>query len=293
MREGIDVSKYQGAISWPAVASAGIQFAWPRVGYRGYGASGRITMDPKFREYMTGAEAAGIETDTLYFLSQAITSAEGTEEARWCVSQAAQYPQVKRIAIDSEFANSTHTGRADALTRDQRTEVTIAFCEAVKDAGYKAAVYASLCWFQAHLILDRLPYHIWTARYGSKPGMDCCAWQYSSNGSVAGIRGRVDMDYEYDGCVLEDGDAPELELGSETLRAKSLWHSASRGVYVQNLQSALSRIGIYCAADGIFGPATKAAVQQYQTSRRLTPDGIVGPATKSALYADWRKLVAA
>ncbi len=38
--------------------------------------------------------------------------------------------------------------------------------------------------------------------------------------------------------------------------------------------------------DGIFGPVTKAAVEQFQKSENLAVDGIVGPATWSALGGD-------
>ena len=38
--------------------------------------------------------------------------------------------------------------------------------------------------------------------------------------------------------------------------------------------------------DGIFGPVTKAAVEQFQQSEHLVVDGIVGPATWSALGGD-------
>lgn len=38
--------------------------------------------------------------------------------------------------------------------------------------------------------------------------------------------------------------------------------------------------------DGIFGPVTKTAVEQFQTDAHLTVDGIVGPATWSALGGD-------
>ena len=38
--------------------------------------------------------------------------------------------------------------------------------------------------------------------------------------------------------------------------------------------------------DGIFGPVTKAAVEQFQNDSNLAVDGIVGPATWSALGGD-------
>jgi peptidoglycan hydrolase-like protein with peptidoglycan-binding domain len=38
--------------------------------------------------------------------------------------------------------------------------------------------------------------------------------------------------------------------------------------------------------DGIFGPVTKAAVQQFQTGAGLTADGVVGPLTWAALGGD-------
>jgi peptidoglycan hydrolase-like protein with peptidoglycan-binding domain len=38
--------------------------------------------------------------------------------------------------------------------------------------------------------------------------------------------------------------------------------------------------------DGIFGPVTKTAVEEYQQSNNLTVDGIVGPATWGALGGD-------
>src|SRR5436305_12347054 len=38
--------------------------------------------------------------------------------------------------------------------------------------------------------------------------------------------------------------------------------------------------------DGVFGPVTKRAVEEFQRSAHLTVDGIVGPATWSALGGD-------
>jgi len=67
--------------------------------------------------------------------------------------------------------------------------------------------------------------------------------------------------------------SPTSPLSLPTLR------QGSRGKDVITLQT---RLGI--GADGIFGPATKAAVVTYQRAHGLTPDGIVGRQTWGALF---------
>ncbi|QDZ14278.1 peptidoglycan-binding domain-containing protein [Humibacter ginsenosidimutans] len=56
------------------------------------------------------------------------------------------------------------------------------------------------------------------------------------------------------------------------------------GDAVRRLQRALRRTpNLSIVVDGIFGPATRHAVVEFQTDEALTPDGIVGPLT-------WAKL---
>ena len=58
----------------------------------------------------------------------------------------------------------------------------------------------------------------------------------------------------------------------------------STGDAVKDLQKRLTTAGTYKGKiDGIFGPATEAAVVKFQTSKKLKADGIVGPKTWSAL----------
>ena len=191
---GIDVSKYQSSINWQKVKNAGINFVIIRCGYRGYG-SGVLVQDPMFASHITGAKAAGLRVG-IYFFSQAITEAEAVEEASMAVKLANQYGINMPIAIDSEYANGGR-GRADGLSKSDRTRITVAFCNTVANAGYKPMVYASKNWFSEHLDVSQFPssYRIWVAHYATTCGYTgrYDIWQNTSKGSVDGVRGNVDM----------------------------------------------------------------------------------------------------
>jgi peptidoglycan hydrolase-like protein with peptidoglycan-binding domain/GH24 family phage-related lysozyme (muramidase) len=66
-------------------------------------------------------------------------------------------------------------------------------------------------------------------------------------------------------------------------RLLSLTTPNLRGQDVQQVQVALGRWGANLSADGVFGPATQQAVQQFQRSQGLVADGIVGPQTWARL----------
>jgi murein L,D-transpeptidase YcbB/YkuD len=57
----------------------------------------------------------------------------------------------------------------------------------------------------------------------------------------------------------------------------------ARGNAVRELQSALVRHGLQLAVDGVFGPATVAAVRAFQRREGLIEDRVAGPATIRAL----------
>ncbi len=191
---GIDVSQWNGDIDWQKVKADGIDFVFIRAGYRGYG-TGAIVMDRNFVENIEGATAAGLEVG-IYFFSQAINAAEGQAEAQWCLSAAEEYPNVTYLAIDTEKATSNgDVGRADNISRKDRTDAMEAFCKTVEQAGKKSMIYASQSWFENQLDLSRLTsYGKWVARWAttiswSQPFQ---VWQSCSDGKVDGISGDVD-----------------------------------------------------------------------------------------------------
>jgi peptidoglycan hydrolase-like protein with peptidoglycan-binding domain/GH24 family phage-related lysozyme (muramidase) len=56
-----------------------------------------------------------------------------------------------------------------------------------------------------------------------------------------------------------------------------------QGLDVQEIQTALARTGAGVVVDGVFGPATKLAVERFQQVNGLPVDGVVGPVTRSRL----------
>ena len=197
-RIGIDVSKYQGNIDWKAVKNAGIEFAIIRVGYRGYG-TGVLVEDPYFRQNIRGATAAGIKVG-VYVFSQAITTQEAVEEASMCIEAVKGHNLAYPIFFDTEYSTSNRTGRADGLSKSHRTTIAKAFCETVRNAGYKAGIYASKSWFYNQLDYSRISsYHIWVAHYASSTDFAYRydIWQYTGSGTCAGIGGAVDMNIGY------------------------------------------------------------------------------------------------
>jgi hypothetical protein len=63
-----------------------------------------------------------------------------------------------------------------------------------------------------------------------------------------------------------------------------LLRQGDRGHHITALQTDLNRHGADLIADGIFGPATAAAVRRFQREQGLVIDGIAGPKTLNALH---------
>jgi len=203
---GVDVSTWQNYIDWNKVKASGIDFVMIRAGFRGYG-SGLLVEDDLFYTNLKNAKAAGLRVG-VYFFSQAINEVEGVEEASMVVSLIRKYgiSLDYPIAFDSEYSGAAgNNGRADRLSRSERTAVAVAFCETVRNAGYSAMVYASKSWFETNLSTSAFSnYYIWLAHYTSGGAPSSYSgryemWQYTSQGSVNGIAGNVDMNYGYMG----------------------------------------------------------------------------------------------
>ena len=197
-RWGIDVSEHQGSdIDWSAVADAGVQFAFARIGNRG-ATEGALSADEFFYQNAIRACEAGIAVSA-YFFSQAINEDEAREEAEFALANLRETEAAGAtfvyVAYDHEPVE-IDGARANGLSGDQLTANARVFCEAVAAAGYKPLLYGNqrdLLRLSPEL---RETYPVWLAEYGVESPtapFDFAIWQYTNAGSVPGIPTDVDL----------------------------------------------------------------------------------------------------
>lgn len=190
---GIDVSKYQGEINWDLVKGSGVEFVIIRMGYRGYG-NGQLVVDEMFHENISAALNAGLGVG-VYIFSQAISEEEAIEEAEFVVQNIRDYEITYPVVFDTEEIKYDDA-RTDDLSIDKLTDITIAFCEKLKQLGHEPYIYANGKWLTTKLNLELLTeYNLWYADYQERPlyPYEFKMWQYSEKGTIPGIKGPVDL----------------------------------------------------------------------------------------------------
>ena len=196
---GIDVSHYQGEIDWDAVKKSGVTFAILKIGEY-WSSSKKVIFDQFFERNYWACKRLGIAVGG-YFYSYAFNRAEGIEEADVCLSLIKNKRFELPIFIDVEdkaIKNAVANGKTD---KANVTDASLAFCEKMVNAGHQAGVYASRNFFYDYFDIPLLEkYWIWVAHYTSSQ-TDYTGkynfWQYTSDGNVNGINGRVDLDWFY------------------------------------------------------------------------------------------------
>ena len=198
IRKGVDVSHHQGAIDWEKVKADGYEFAILRIGYRGYGKSGGLYVDNEFKNNIRDAHKAGLDVG-VYIFSQAINETEALEEADLVIEQLQGETLELPVTFDPELIR-TDDARTDNVTGEQFTKNTIAFCEKIEKAGYKAMIYSNMYWESFLFDLEQLSdFPIWYADYEKVPQTpyEFEFWQYSDKGQVDGISGKTDLNIQF------------------------------------------------------------------------------------------------
>ena len=205
--DGIDVSKWEGTINWSRVMGDGVDFAFIRVGYRGT-SSGALYEDPWYDQYMQQANDVGMPVG-VYIYSQALNQEEAVAEAKFSLERVKNYNVQLPIVIDYEYY--TGSGRLDTanLSRRQKTQNVLAFCNTVLDAGYQPMLYANKSFMTDDVYAEEISEvaPVWLAHYTTNTSYSGSYdyWQYSESGRVDGISTDVDCNFYFtDGPLIPE-----------------------------------------------------------------------------------------
>lgn len=192
--KGIDVSYYQGDIDFAKVKASGVGFVIIRCGITGWGDAKSKKADVRFEEYYAKAKQAGLGVG-VYYYSCAETVAEATAEAQLTL----QLLEGKQIDYPVWY-DVEEPRKLGELTKEQITDIIIAYCTTIEKAGYYCGIYANKNWLDNKMIYDKIKrFDIWLAQWTDKPTYSnpYGIWQYSNNGTIQGINERVDLNYAY------------------------------------------------------------------------------------------------
>lgn len=184
LRRGIDVSRWQGDINWSQVAADDVSFVM-------IGTRSRTGVDPYFHKNIQGAVNAGIQAG-VYIYSMATTPEMAEAEADFVLDLIKDYPVSYPVAFDMEDDVQA------ALSKEELAAIANAFCGKISQAGYYPIIYANEYWLNNRLNMSLMNYPVWVARYSVRPTYASpVMWQCTSTGSVNGISGNVDIDFQF------------------------------------------------------------------------------------------------
>lgn len=192
----IDVSRYQGLIDWAQVAAAGYKGAMLKTVSTNHKLSKRsdgLYIDPTFETNYRNARATGLDVGVYYYT---YATSEAMADAELSLLRQAVYGKelTLPVAVDVE------DNRLTSLDKQSLTDLTAYALHEVEQMGFYAQLYTYTSFANTRLYMGGAalsPYDVWLADYtGKTPNVtfNYNAHQHTSEGSVPGINGPVDLD---------------------------------------------------------------------------------------------------
>lgn len=183
--EGIDLSKHNVVTNWDKVA-AHTDFVILRAG----GNYGGYYKDSKFEQYYEACKARGIPVGAYYDAGKELWCADGRVYAQHFLKLIKGKVFEMPVYIDIEVTPKRY--------KKSNTAAAIDFCKTMESYRYFVGIYGSDVNTFAEMIDYNLvkDFSLWVARYGNKPKYvkEYAMWQYTSKGTVEGIKGCIDRD---------------------------------------------------------------------------------------------------
>ncbi|WP_283650872.1 GH25 family lysozyme [Ileibacterium valens] len=188
--KGVDISSYQVGVNYAAAAKE-IDFVILR-------ACWGENEDKMLRTHAQGFKEAGIPILGLYCFDYALCKSQAAAEADYIVdlARSLELPESAILFFDCEY-DSVRWAKDNGLdlTAEKVQEHTRAFMDRVKESGYRTGYYTNLDWSNRYYKnFEKQPDELfWFARYGATPEIDYDILQYSADGTIPGIKGKVDL----------------------------------------------------------------------------------------------------
>ena len=186
---GVDVSKYQGEIDWPAARDSGVSFAWIKA------TEGGDYTDEYFDRNWQAAKAAGIPRGAYHF---AYWCRPGSEQVEWFEKHVPVEDDALPPVLDVEWTPTSRTCPRKVSREVALAQMQVILTEMERYYGKRPVIYTTVDFY--HDILDGgalEDYPIWvrsvkhypSVKYGDRRWH---FWQYTAQGNVPGIKGYVD-----------------------------------------------------------------------------------------------------
>lgn len=194
---GVDISKTQGYVDFNKMVKAGVDYVMIRVGARGY-STGQMILDEYYADNIKGATDTSLHVG-LYFSSQAKTKEEAVEEANFVIGQIGSYKIDYPIVFEMETVTND-SSRTEELSKEDRTNIAMAFLDTIKNAGYNPMIRGNKEWLLTKVDLSKLTsYDIWLTEEGDLPDYpyQFSMWQYNRSGAVDGVSTSVPFNISF------------------------------------------------------------------------------------------------
>lgn len=220
---GPDLSYASGTVNYKEIAG-NIDFAILRAGY------GQNNTDQYFQRHADGCKANQIPIG-IYWFSYAYTQDMARKEAEYAANHAKKVGEILFVAFDFEYDSASYylkkTGKK--VTKQAATNIAKAFCNRIKELGYKPVLYANKDYLLNYFDKEQIEADLWYAYYNKNSDRtDLEIWQYTSQGKLEGINGNVDLNIMYK-------DYEEKKAGwIFEKEKKQWWYRHEDGGYTKN-----------------------------------------------------------
>lgn len=190
--QGVDVSRYQGNVDFDRLRAAGMHFVFIKA------TEGQDYVDPNFARNWARARAAGLPRAAYHFM---FWCSYASEQAKWFIRNVPNDPDALPPVLDVEWNNHSSCGRR--LDRDEAFAKVKYMLDAMERyTGKLPIIYTDMNFHREVLAGRNLPNTYWLRSVAAEPehrydGDDFTFWQWTTTGSVPGVRGEVDRDVFY------------------------------------------------------------------------------------------------